>query len=95
MNASGVEIRIEFEHAQGLTSRGEPVRHATIAGADRAFHPADARVEGESLVVSSPAVKDPVAVRFGWGAADMTNLWNAAGLPASSFRTDDWPEAAR
>jgi sialate O-acetylesterase len=91
MQASGGAIRIEFEHARGLTSRGEPVRHATIAGADRAFHPAEARIEGETLVVSSPDVKEPVAVRFGWGAADMTNLWNAAGLPASSFRTDDWP----
>jgi len=88
-------IRVQFEHAQGLTSRGEPVRHATIAGADRVFHEAEARVDGESLVVSSHEVKEPVAVRFGWGAADETNLWNAAGLPAASFRTDDWPEAAR
>ena len=67
------------------------MRHATIAGADRVFHPAEARIEGESLLVSSPAVKEPAAVRFGWGAADGTNLWNAAGLPAASFRTDDWP----
>jgi len=95
MAVVGSSIRIEFEHAQGLTSHDEPVRHATIAGADRVFHPAEARIEGEVLVVSSPDVKEPVAVRFGWGAADMTNLWNAAGLPASSFRTDDWPEAAR
>jgi len=63
----------------------------TIAGADRAFHPAVARIEGDALVVASPEVSAPVAVRFGWGAADGTNLWNAAGLPASSFRTDDWP----
>jgi len=91
MSTVGSAIRLEFEHAQGLTSRGEPVRHATIAGADRVFHPAEARIEGESLLVSCPEVRAPVAVRFGWGAADMTNLWNAAGLPASSFRTDDWP----
>jgi sialate O-acetylesterase len=87
----GGAIRIEFEHARGLTARGAPVRHATIAGSDRVFHPAEARIEGESLRVSSPAVPAPVAVRFGWGAADETNLWNAAGLPAASFRTDDWP----
>jgi sialate O-acetylesterase len=91
LTTAGNTIRIEFEHAQGLTTHGEPVRHATIAGAARVFHPAEARVEGENLVVSSPDVKDPVAVRFGFGAADMTNLWNAAGLPAASFRTDDWP----
>jgi len=89
--AEGAALRVTFEHAQGLTSRGEPVRHLTIAGEDRAFHPAEGRIEGESLVVSSPEVPHPVAVRFGWGAADETNLWNAAGLPAASFRTDDWP----
>ena len=91
MSVQGKEIRIEFEHAAGLTSHDEPVRHVTIAGADRAFHPAVARIEGDALVVASPEVSAPVAVRFGWGAADGTNLWNAAGLPASSFRTDDWP----
>ena len=95
MKVAGSSIRIEFEHAQGLTSRGEAVRHVTIAGSDRVFHPAEACIEGEVLVVSSPAVQAPAAVRFGWGAADMTNLWNAAGLPASSFRTDDWELVAR
>ena len=55
------------------------------------FHPAEALIAGETLVVSSPAVPEPVAVRFGFGAADATNLWNGAGLPASSFRSDDWP----
>ena len=98
MSSAGATIRIEFDHGQGLTSNGEPIRHATIAGKDRLFHPAEARIEGECLLVSSPAVPEPVAVRFGWGAADGTNLWNAAGLPASSFRTDEWtdgPEATR
>jgi sialate O-acetylesterase len=41
--------------------------------------------------VTSGEVKEPVAVRFGWGAADQTNLWNGAGFPAASFRSDDWP----
>jgi len=85
-------VRIAFEHAAGLTSRAAPVRCLTIAGADRAFHPAEGRVEGETLIVSSPEVPAPAAVRHGWGAADQTNLWNGAGLPAPSFRTDDWPE---
>ncbi len=91
MRVEGGAIRIEFEHGEGLTSRGEPVRHATIAGPDGVFHPAEARIEGATLVVASPAVPTPRAVRFGAGAADETNLWNAAGLPAASFRTDDWP----
>jgi sialate O-acetylesterase len=84
-------IRVTFEHAEGLTSRGEPVRHVTLAGPDRVFHPAEARIEDDALVVWSEAVSRPRAVRLGWGAADETNLWNGAGLPASSFRTDDWP----
>jgi sialate O-acetylesterase len=84
-------LRVEFAHAAGLTSRGEPVRHLALAGADGVFHPAAGRIEGETLVVTSPAVPAPLALRFGDGAADETNLWNAAGLPAASFRTDDWP----
>lgn len=91
MQVEGGAIRIGFEHGEGLTSHGERVRHATIAAADGVFHPAEARIEGEALIVSSPAVAKPAAVRFGWGAADETNLWNAAGLPAACFRTDDWP----
>jgi sialate O-acetylesterase len=87
----GGKLRVTFDHAVGLTSRGEPVRHVLVAGADRVFHPAEAQIDGETLVIASPAVAEPVAVRFGWGAADATNLWNGAGLPASSFRSDDWP----
>lgn len=88
--ASEGVLRIDFEHAEGLTSRGAPVRHMTIAGADRRFHPAEVRIQEDSLFVWSPAVPEPEAVRFGWGADDETNLWNGAGLPASSFRSDDW-----
>jgi sialate O-acetylesterase len=84
-------VRVQFDHAAGLTSHGEPVRCVVIAGVDRVFHPVEARIRGEGLAVSSPNVPAPLAVRFGWGAADRTNLWNAAGLPAASFRTDDWP----
>jgi sialate O-acetylesterase len=86
----GRALRISFDHARGLTARDGPVRHLLLAGEDRVFHPAVGRVEGETLVVESVAVEAPVAVRFGWGAADQTNLWNGAELPASSFRSDDW-----
>lgn len=91
MNREGAAIRISFEHAKGLTSNGKLVVHCWVAGADRHFHPAEARVDGETLIVKSDHVSEPVAVRHAWGCADETNLWNAARLPASSFRTDDWP----
>jgi len=87
----GAALRVYFEHAEGLTSRGDPVQHVIVAGEDRVFHPADVQIDGETLLVSCPEVPAPVAVRFGWGASDETNLWNANGLPAACFRNDDWP----
>ena len=83
-------IELVFEHAQGLHSGGKPLEHFTVAGTDRVFHPAEATIVGETIRVQSAAVAAPVAVRFAWGAADITNLWNGAGLPAPSFRTDEW-----
>jgi sialate O-acetylesterase len=62
-----------------------------IAGADQQFVPTEAVIDGETIVVSSDAVKEPVAVRYGWSNWVMGSLFNKAGLPASSFRTDDWP----
>ena len=74
-----------------LPSRdGEPLSCFTIAGKDKVFVPAQAEIDGDSIVVSSAQVAKPVAVRFGWGSADAPNLMNKEGLPASSFRTDDW-----
>lgn len=90
VGAEGARIRLAFEHGQGLTSHGAELRHWILAGEDRVFHPAEARIEGTTVVVSSPLVSAPVAVRYAWGAADPAELWNAAGLPAASFRTDDW-----
>ena len=89
-------IRLEFEHVGGgLASRdGEPLSHFTIAGADRVFHPAKAKIEGQAIMVSSEKVDQPVAVRFAWGNADEPNLMNKQGLPGSSFRTDRWPAPA-
>ena len=86
------QIQLRFKHVGGgLTSRdGKPLSHFTIAGKDRVFHPASAEVDGETLLVSSPKVTQPVSVRFAWGNADEPNLMNKEGLPSSSFRTDDW-----
>ena len=75
----------------GLVCRGDSLTHFQIAGRDRRFVEATAVIDGPSVVVSSPDVPDPIAVRFGWSACPEPNLFNAAGLPASPFRTDDWP----
>jgi sialate O-acetylesterase len=90
--ADGAALILTLRHAAGLRTRdGKTPSHFQIAGADRQFHPAEAKVVGETVVLTSAAVPHPVAARYGWGEADMPNLVNGAGLPASSFRTDDWP----
>ena len=84
-------IVIHFDHTDGgLISRGGPLTDFTIAGKDHKFVPATATIVDDTIIVSNPEVSEPVAVRYGWGAADEPNLFNGAGLPASSFRTDDW-----
>ncbi len=88
----GNKVRISFKYGQGLKTRdGGPVKGFAIAGADRKFVWADARIEGDKVVVSSPAILKPAAVRYAWGDNPLVNLYNKAGLPASPFRTDDWP----
>lgn len=62
-----------------------------IAGSDRKFYWADAQIEGEKVIVSSPQVTIPVAVRYAWADNPACNLGNSSGLPASPFRTDNWP----
>ncbi len=90
------EARLHFAYADGgLSAAGGTPTHFTIAGEDQVFHPANARIDGETVVVSSEAVPHPRAVRYAWGAADQPNLKNREGLPAPSFRTDDWPMVTR
>ncbi|HRO26746.1 MAG TPA: 9-O-acetylesterase, partial [Luteimonas sp.] len=70
---------------------GGALRGFDLAGADRLFHPAEAAIEGDRIVVRSRAVPSPVAVRYAWKDAPVeANLGNAAGLPAPPFRSDDW-----
>ncbi|TWU50621.1 hypothetical protein Poly51_39130 [Rubripirellula tenax] len=85
-------IRIQFAHTGGvlMASDSQPLTHFMIAANDQHFVDADAIVDGETIVVRSENVTAPVAVRFAWGSGDMPNLVNQAGLPASSFRTDQW-----
>ena len=89
----GNKIRIYFKHTDGglKTANNEIIKGFTIAGVDHKFHWADAVIEGNTIVVSSPAVAFPVAVRYAWADNPICNLYNGANLPASPFRTDDWP----
>lgn len=92
LRLEGTRARIRFRGtAGGLRTRdGGPPTWFAVAGADRAFVPAQARIEGEEVVVWSERVPQPVAVRFAWHQTAVHNLVNGAGLPASPFRTDDW-----
>jgi len=88
----GNKIRIFFDHVDGgLVVKGEELTHFQIAGADGEFKPAKAVIDGETVVVWNEEVANPVAVRFGWSDDAEPNLFNAAGLPASPFRTDNFP----
>jgi len=92
MKLSGSTIRVRFSHLGGsLTAKDGPLKWFVIAGADRKFVTAEAKIEGDTVVVSSPQVSAPVAVRYAWdNYPDGCNLYNAAGLPAAPFRTDRW-----
>jgi sialate O-acetylesterase len=85
-------LRLHFEHAEGgLVARGGKPEEFSVAGADRKWHWAEARIEGDAVVVSSAQVSEPVAARYAWQANPAATLFNGAGLPAVPFRTDDWP----
>ena len=82
---------IHFNHvAKGLTKKGERLKEFYIAGKDQQFHPAAAKIVGNSVIVYSEKVKKPLAVRFAFSETAEPNLFNSAGLPAAAFRTDDW-----
>ena len=87
-------VRVRFHHAAGLTLGGRFIDRLVgfeLAGRDRHYVAADARIEGDTVVLSAPTVTSPVAVRYGWGDDPLCNLVNRAGLPAAPFRTDRWP----
>lgn len=88
----GPQVRLQFDHAAGLKTRdgGEP-KHFQIAGADGKWVWAQAKIQGQEVLVTSPQVPAPVGVRYAWASwAPQANLVNAAGLPASCFRTDEF-----
>lgn len=91
MKVENGAIRITFKHGQGLkTVDGQPPLFFQIAGDDQKFVDAEAKIDGETVIVRSKDVASPVAVRFAWKDYAAPNLVNGAGLPASPFRTDDW-----
>lgn len=87
----GGRMVIEFDHAEGLKAASGELSGFAIAGADQKFVWANAAISNGKVIVSSQAVREPLAVRYGWAANPKCNLVNRAGLPASPFRTDDWP----
>ncbi|MBO9617635.1 MAG: sialate O-acetylesterase [Niabella sp.] len=94
MKRDGNRVKVYFSFAgDGLVAGKEGLTGFTVAGNDRNFVPAEAHIEGNTVVVWSNNVKEPMAVRFGWVNFPHATLYNKNGLPASPFRTDDWPGA--
>ncbi|HUD57659.1 MAG TPA: sialate O-acetylesterase [Terracidiphilus sp.] len=85
-------IRLHFAHADGgLVAKGDKLGEFSIAGDDRKWVWADAHIDGDTVVVSSPSVPNPTQVRYAWQSNPAATLFNGAGLPAAPFRTDTWP----
>jgi sialate O-acetylesterase len=85
-------IRLHFNHTDGgLIAKGAKLEEFSIAGEDQKYFWADARIEGDTIVVSSPSVPKPKEVRYAWQANPAATVFNGAGLPAVPFRTDHWP----
>jgi sialate O-acetylesterase len=96
MKVEGNRAVFSFDNVgAGLECRGEKLTGFEVAGEDKKFHPAEAEIRGETVVVSSKEVERPAEVRFGWANYPEVNLWNKNGLPATPFRTDGptWPRA--
>ncbi|HLP02921.1 MAG TPA: sialate O-acetylesterase [Opitutaceae bacterium] len=86
-NLDGAKAVVRFSHVGGgLVAPGGALRGFELAGADGVFHPAEARIVGDTVEIASTAVATPKAVRYGWANVPDCNLFNAAGLPASPFR---------
>jgi len=98
MAVEGDKIRLRFTHASsGLMAKNSTAPTLVgfeIAGQERKFVPAGAKIERGTVVVRTDLVRHPVAVRYGWGMNPRCNLFNRAGLPASPFRTADWGDSS-
>jgi sialate O-acetylesterase len=89
-------VRVRFRNADGglktckAENGSEQPAGFAVAGADRQFRWAEARIDGDSVILTCPEVPAPVSVRYAWAAYPLANLYSGSGLPASPFRTDDW-----
>jgi sialate O-acetylesterase len=85
-------LKLHFDHTDGgLVVKGQKLGEFSISGADHKWYWAEARIEGDSVIVSSLSVPDPQVVRYAWQGNPLATLFNGAGLPAGPFRTDGWP----
>jgi sialate O-acetylesterase len=92
MKIEGDHVVLRFQHAAGgLVARGGELKGFTVAGEDGKFVEAQAVIQGDRVIVRSPQVPRPVAVRYGWANFPIVNLYNNLELPASPFRTDNLP----
>jgi sialate O-acetylesterase len=90
---TGAAMLVSFRYAEaGLTAAGKPLQSFEVAGDDRKFFPAEAAILGDQVLVRSPKVPRPSAVRYAWRNAPEANLYNGAGLPAAPFRSDRWED---
>jgi sialate O-acetylesterase len=93
MEVKGNKAILHFDYADnGFTTLGKPLDGFVVAGSDRRFYPAMAVIKGKTIEITCDSVSQPVAVRYGWENFTVGTLFNNAGLPASSFRTDEWDE---
>lgn len=84
-------IVVTFTHAEGLQAKGGgELKGFLMAGEDKVWHPAQAKIEGQTIIATCPNVARPLALRYSWSAVPDGNLFNQANLPASPFRTDTW-----
>lgn len=91
LEIKGNVIAVKFSNASnGLTSYGKPITNFEIAGADKVYRPARAIINNGRVLVSSPEIEKPVAVRYAFKDFVVAELFNTEGFPASSFRSDDW-----
>jgi sialate O-acetylesterase len=91
MTVNGNVATVRFQNAEnGLTSHNLPLQNFEVAGKNKTFYPATAVISGSTVVVSSPLVKEPVAVRYAFKDFVVGDLFGTNGLPVSSFRTDEW-----
>jgi sialate O-acetylesterase len=89
----GKTVVVTFQHTDGgLVAKGGELRGFQIAGAEKKWVPASAKISGSNVIVSSPEVLQPAAVRYAWANNPDCNLYNGADIPATPFRTDDWSE---